>query len=90
MGLQAPISIIESSLNIYKHPWHLNLIWQGGGDFQLLIYLNEHNSTNDRYFLLGQIYSTQKVHYGVLVVVQSYPWFKFTFLLFQTHYHTIL
>ena len=23
------------------------------------------------------------------VVVQLYPWFKFYFLLFQTHYHTL-
>ena len=23
------------------------------------------------------------------VVVQFYPWFKFYFLLFQTHYHTL-
>ena len=23
------------------------------------------------------------------VVVQFYPWFKFSFLLFQTHYHTL-
>ena len=25
----------------------------------------------------------------VCVVVQFYPWFKFYFLLFQTHYHTL-
>ena len=25
----------------------------------------------------------------VYVVVQFYPWFKFYFLLFQTHYHTL-
>ena len=27
---------------------------------------------------------------GVYVVVQFYPWFKFSFLLFQTHYHVII
>ena len=27
-------------------------------------------------------------HPDVCVVVQFYPWFKFYFLLFQTHYHT--
>ena len=26
---------------------------------------------------------------GVYVVVQIYPWFKFSFLLFQSHYHTL-
>ena len=26
----------------------------------------------------------------VYVVVQFYPWFKFSFLLFQTHYHVII
>ena len=26
----------------------------------------------------------------VCVVVQFYPWFKFSFLLFQTHYHVII
>ena len=26
----------------------------------------------------------------IYVVVQFYPWFKFYFLLFQTHYHTLL
>ena len=26
---------------------------------------------------------------NVYVVVQFYPWFKFSFLLFQTHYHTL-
>ena len=25
----------------------------------------------------------------IYVVVQFYPWFKFSFLLFQTHYHTL-
>ena len=28
-------------------------------------------------------------HPDVYVVVQFYPWFKFYFLLFQTHYHTL-
>ena len=28
--------------------------------------------------------------YGVHVVVQFYPWFKISFLLFQTHYHVII
>ena len=27
---------------------------------------------------------------GIYVVVQFYPWFKFSFLLFQTHYHVII
>ena len=27
---------------------------------------------------------------GVYVVVQFYPWFKFYFSLFQTHYHTLM
>ena len=27
---------------------------------------------------------------SVYVVVQFYPWFKFSFLLFQTHYHVII
>ena len=27
---------------------------------------------------------------GGYVVVQFYPWFKFSFLLFQTHYHVII
>ena len=27
---------------------------------------------------------------GVAVVVQFYPWFKFSFLLFQAHYHVII
>ena len=27
---------------------------------------------------------------NVYVVVQFYPWFKFSFLLFQTHYHVII
>ena len=26
---------------------------------------------------------------GIYVVVQFYPWFKFYFPLFQTHYHTL-
>ena len=26
---------------------------------------------------------------GLYVVVEFYPWFKFCFLLFQTHYHTL-
>ena len=26
----------------------------------------------------------------ISVVVQFYPWFRFDFLLFQTHYHTLL
>ena len=44
MGLQAPIWIIESSLNIYKHPWHLTQFDKGvGGNSQLPVYLNEHN-----------------------------------------------
>ena len=29
-----------------------------------------------------------RVH--IYVVVQFYPWFKFSFLLFQTHYHVII
>ena len=27
---------------------------------------------------------------SIYVVVQFYPWFKFSFLLFQTHYHVII
>ena len=29
-------------------------------------------------------------HDSVYVVVQFYPWFTFSFLLFQTHYHVII
>ena len=29
-----------------------------------------------------------KEHSEICVAVQFYPWFKFYFLLFQTHYHT--
>ena len=44
MSLQVPIWIIESSVNIYKHPWHLTQFDKGGGgNFQLPVYLNEHN-----------------------------------------------
>ena len=28
--------------------------------------------------------------FSVYVVAQFYPWFKFSFLLFQTHYHVII
>ena len=28
--------------------------------------------------------------FNIAVVVQFYPWFKFSFLLFQTHYHVII
>ena len=68
MGLQAPIWIIESSLNIYKHPWHLTQFDKGGGNYQYTWMSTIKNSTNDRYFLLGQIYSTQKVHYSVYLL----------------------
>ena len=30
-----------------------------------------------------------KEHSEICVAVQFYPWFKFYFLLFQTHYHTL-
>ena len=33
---------------------------------------------------------TMLLQLGVSVVVQFYPWFKFYFLLFQTHYHVII
>ena len=33
---------------------------------------------------------TMLLQLGVSVVVQFYPWFKFSFLLFQAHYHVII
>ena len=36
-----------------------------------------------------KIQKTEKQTNQIYVVVQFYPWFKFYFLLFQTHYHTL-
>ena len=36
------------------------------------------------------LYPTHKHCTSTYVVVQFYPWFKFSFLLFQTHYHVII
>ena len=33
--------------------------------------------------------NNKKKHGNDYVVLQFYPWFKFSFLLFQTHYHTL-
>ena len=38
----------------------------------------------------GEILRRLPSNLGVYVVVQFYPWFKFSFLLFQTHYHVII
>ena len=42
--------------------------------------------SNKEYMFKG---GTCAMWFGVYVVVQFYPWFKFYFPLFQTHYHTL-
>ena len=46
-----------------------------------------YNIEKDRTGMSQKLYSLEIK--GVYVVVQFYPWFKFYFPLFQTHYHTL-
>ena len=40
-------------------------------------------------FMVYALHPTTFYPSGVFVVAQFYPWFKFYFPLFQTHYHTL-
>ena len=54
--------------------------YKGGGSTWVVMYSSCMNGLN--------VVATKQA--CVYVVVQFYPWFKFSFLLFQTHYHVII
>ena len=53
----------------------------------LAIWMNEH--VNVGVHISMQKMSLPITNLSIYVVVQFYPWFKFYFLLFEAHYHTL-
>ena len=59
---------------------------QAGSPEQFQLFANSQQSAQK---LLNSFDKTKPLTVNGYVVFQFYPWFKFNFPLFQTHYHTL-